>query len=188
MANNYNQATVFPELPASLFSKSEIESLCACGFSCEANGGTLYFFAEECFCEVGEDQDMKQIDCTKLLQGKLQHLDAALYPYIVIEGAVTCSKMRPGEFGGFVYFITREEVRYASTGSWIVEQESAWKEGTSVDRPIPVVAGQSQKGSTIVIEVRGGCVVDVQNTPPDCEYEIRDYDNEEVQEDVRVRE
>lgn len=44
------------------------------------------------------------------------------YEYFQIEGAATCSKMRPGEFGGFAVHITRGNIRAFSTNSWLFEQ------------------------------------------------------------------
>jgi hypothetical protein len=134
MANNYSQVTVSPELPVSAFSEDELERLSAvCGLSFEINCGMLYFFAQEYFCDVGEDQYMNQFDCVAFLQAKLRQLNAALFSHIVIEGAVTCSKMRTGEFGGFAYFITRDEIKYQSTRAWIREQEVTAAINTSVD-------------------------------------------------------
>src|SRR5262249_12867302 len=115
-----------PDLPAHLFSESERDALAACGLSHECEGGTIYFFADEFFREEdhGEDDDGRIVNCVTLLQSKLKLLDPADTPHIVIEGAATCSKMRPGEFGGFAYFITREEVRFFATWQWVDEQSS----------------------------------------------------------------
>jgi hypothetical protein len=46
------------------------------------------------------------------------------FKYVILEGAMTCSKMRQGEFGGFAYFITRSDIRSISTGEWITERIS----------------------------------------------------------------
>src|ERR1700722_2280154 len=111
MANNYRQATVPPHLPASLFSESELESLTiACGLSATRIAGMFYFFAEHTFCEQGDDESNRCINCTRVFQEKLKRLDPFLYPHIMIEGAMTCSKMREDEFGGFAYFITSNDV------------------------------------------------------------------------------
>ena len=129
MTNNYNQATVWPELPASHLIDAEIQSLAvACGLRCEQHDGLLYFFSEEFFSEEGEDLEGEHIDCTEVLRAKLRQLDPSSYPYIAIEGAATCSKMRSGEFGGFAYFITREAVQYVSTWQWLYERKTSIKE------------------------------------------------------------
>jgi hypothetical protein len=39
--------------------------------------------------------------------------------YITIEGAVTCNKVRPGQFGGFALIITKDSIHTFSTGQWI---------------------------------------------------------------------
>ncbi len=123
MANNYYQATVWPELPASLFSEVELQSLaCACGLQHERSHDRLYFFAEECFCEEGDDLNDQRLNCLEILQAKLRLLDPAAYRHIAIEGAASCSKMRPGEFGGFAYFITRDAIRSVSTSEWLHAQ------------------------------------------------------------------
>ena len=123
MANNYSQATVSPNLPAALFDEDELRSLrIACGMSSDRIGDDLYFFAEDYFCEQGEDGDGFGVDCLALLQEKLRQLDADTYPHISIQGATTCSKMRPDEFGGFVHLITRDDVRSMSTWQWLHEQ------------------------------------------------------------------
>ena len=122
MANNYTQATVSPDLPASLFSESELDALAACGLSHESDGESIYFFADEFFREEDDGEDGEPVNCIMLLKSKLKLIDPADTPYIVIEGAATCGKMRQGEFGGFAYFITREEVRFISTWGWVDEQ------------------------------------------------------------------
>jgi hypothetical protein len=123
MADNYSQATVSPDLPAALFNDEELRSLeFACGLTYERYDENLYFFAEACFYEKGEGEDGFGVDCLALLQEKLLKLEPDAYPHISIQGAATCSKMRPDEFGGFAYFITRDTVRSTSTWQWLYEQ------------------------------------------------------------------
>jgi len=126
MANNYYQATVSPDLPASLFTDEELSALeFACGLTCERGDEFLYFSADTSFSEDGEyDRDGEDvtINCLTLLQEKLQQLDPDAYPHISIQGAATCSKMRPDEFGGFAYFITGDAIRSMSTWQWLHEQ------------------------------------------------------------------
>jgi hypothetical protein len=123
MANNYSQGTVSPELPAALFTDEELRTLeFACGLCCEHYGDQLSFFAESCFCEFGEDDTGFGVDCLALMQRRLCQLDPAEYPHISIQGASTCSKMRPDEFGGFAFLITRDAIRSMSTWQWLHEQ------------------------------------------------------------------
>jgi hypothetical protein len=125
MADNYYQATVSPELPAALFNEEELQALeIACGLSCEKIEEDLYFFADTSFAAEGEDNEDATVDCLALMQAKLRQLDPGAYPHITIEGAATCSKMWPGEFGGFAHLITRDEVRSMSTWQWLYEQTS----------------------------------------------------------------
>ena len=58
-------------------------------------------------------------DFTDVLHEILLNPENAELGYLSVEGANTCSKMRPGEFGGFVGVITREEWAWANTGSAI---------------------------------------------------------------------
>ena len=173
MANSYTQATVSPTLPLSLFSDAELELLSgACGLSSERHGDDLYFFAEECFIEEGEDEEGQTIDGLGLLQGKLRQLDVAAYPHITIHGSATCSKMREGEFGGFAYVITRDDVRSHSTWEWIATQTGGSAEAVANAALVAEVR-------TIRIEVRGGVVQEVSGVPPGWAYEIVDHDDRE---------
>jgi hypothetical protein len=133
MADNYYQATVSPDLPAALFTEEELRSLqFECGLTCERCDDSLYFFAETCFCERGEDEEGFGVDCPALMQEKLRQLDADEYPHISIQGAATCSKMRVDQFGGFAYFITRDEIRSMSTWQWLHEQEQSLKSAAAI--------------------------------------------------------
>ena len=134
MANNYTQATVTPYLPASLFTDAELESLAyECGLSHDRIDDTLYIYAEEYFCEEGVDEKGRHWSCLAILQAKLKQLDPSEFPNIVIEGAATCNKMRSGEFGGFAYFITRDEIRHFSTWQWLGQQ------GTEADAQLRIM-------------------------------------------------
>jgi hypothetical protein len=120
MADNYYQATVTPCLPAALFNEEDLNALeTACGLTCETYYDSLCFLAETCFVERGEDHDGFGVDCLALMQEKLRQLDPDAYPYISIEGAATCSKMRQGEIGGYAHLITRDAIRSMSTWEWL---------------------------------------------------------------------
>ena len=208
MADNFNQATVSPPLPASLFGEADLESLStACGLSFERHGDELYFFAEASFSEDGEDEEGEAVDVLALLQAKLRQLDAATYPHITIQGAFTCSKMRPEEFGGFAHVITRNGVRSLSTGQWLARQTGQWvvpldplvacrmvverwehgdlaeaaracAEAVATATADALLAAEAH---TIRIEVRGGVVQDVSNVPPGWDYDIVDHDDLETE-------
>lgn len=47
--------------------------------------------------------------------------------HFFIEWANTCSKPRPGEFGGGVVFVTADDITYTNTSNWVDEKVHAWK-------------------------------------------------------------
>ena len=129
MANNYSQAAISPALPASLFSEAELQSLAvACGLSCERCGMNSISSLRLAF-SIGERMTKATasiaLHCCKQ---KLRQLDMTAYPHITIHGASTCDKIRPDEFGGFAYVITRDDIRSLSTWQWL-----AIKHGRAVD-------------------------------------------------------
>lgn len=63
----------------------------------------------------------------RILQDILRGLSPEEYPYITIEAAMWCSKVRPGEFGGWAAFITRQAIEYSGTGSWLDSRVQRWK-------------------------------------------------------------
>jgi hypothetical protein len=82
----------------------------SCG---EGPGERVYYlYYESGLCEEG----------ATLLQYLLKALDAEAYPYIQVEGAYTCSKLRPGEFGGWACHITRDDIQWGGTSSWLHQQ------------------------------------------------------------------
>jgi hypothetical protein len=148
MADSYSQATVAPFLPMDELAKKVFSELRAhgdaetteevlaalvaidpdfadihttnhssvpIGMNYEADGvGTYYFY-----CENSTD-DL----CMAFLQWLLQRECCKDIKNIQVEGANTCSKMRPGEFGGFAVFITRENIKWLSTSQWLSECET----------------------------------------------------------------
>ncbi len=110
MANNYEQATVYPYLPKLLFSESDLGILESSGFEWEDYEDSYYFFAPEC---LGEDDEQGR-SYLQVFQDALRASKEGI-KQIVIEGAFTCSKMRQGEFGGFVIRITETELASGST-------------------------------------------------------------------------
>ena len=142
MTDYYTQVTISPCLPAALFSDEEIASMeYAFGLTCERTGRELYFFAETIFTELGEDEEGEDIDLIELLQRKLRQMDQNEYPHITIQGCTSCGKMRPDEFGGFAYFITRDDQRHIATRSWL-DAQSAQATATlrENDQPVEIVA------------------------------------------------
>ena len=77
-------------------------------------GETSFFF-----------EDWTPDSAADLLQWLLKHDPDT--PYVTIEGAYTCSKLRPGEFGGFAWFITEDSYDCSGTQLWIHEKEQEFK-------------------------------------------------------------
>ena len=121
MANNYIQATVYPEIHKSLLTGKELITLEFAGFSVEDwdQSGNLYLYVEEGFIEEDEDEDGNKFNIFDIFQNVIKRSESSeeVDPIkdIIIEGAFTCSKMRPGEFGGFVTRISEGLVQYGST-------------------------------------------------------------------------
>lgn len=116
MANNYSPCTVTPDLPKDLFTEEELESLAAHGFTYHENSNnTLYYYSEEGFSEAEDEDDTDPFEVFQRALKRSTDIDE-----IVIEGANYCSKMRPGEFGGYLIRITKDDVQLGST-QWILE-------------------------------------------------------------------
>lgn len=112
MANNYTQATVYPEIDKSLITDDEILTLGENGYSFDDLGDSrLYFYVEE-----GFDFDETAHIFQEIIKRSQTSEETDPINEIVIEGAFTCSKMRPGEFGGFVARITIDDIQEAGTG------------------------------------------------------------------------
>lgn len=105
MANHYTQATVDPRIPRELISNDDLTALNEQGFSSHHEGGLVYLFVEESFFEFEEHEGKSFLN---IFQDICQKSDIE---EIVIQGAYTCSKARPGEFGGFVTRITKDKVQ-----------------------------------------------------------------------------
>ena len=168
MANNYEQSTVQPVLPKTLFTDLELKTLAALGMDYEPSFGSdredcFYFFSEE--SSWGDDIEIDPDIYTAMLQDKDNYVVAQYLDYfeandiqadenniitvnleeinddtdseseltsetifrailrkqgceideIVIMGAFTCDKLRPGEFGGFVTRITKDKIQQSGT-------------------------------------------------------------------------
>jgi len=78
----------------------------------DCGNGTYYLFAEDGL----EDTDL----C--FLQWVIKDMPPEI-GWISCEFASYCSKLRPGEFGGGAWFITRQDTETMFTGSWLYEQQ-----------------------------------------------------------------
>jgi len=145
MANNYAQATMSPVIP---LTEEQLEGIAAlkrvlvdgeddenalAGRWCaefditeddefpdvdEVEPGSYYLYYEEGSLTPGVSMVMQDI---------LRGLDENDVPHLIWEGAYTCSKMRPGEFGGWACVITREDIQWFSTNAWIREVTKRWE-------------------------------------------------------------
>jgi hypothetical protein len=156
MADNYEQCTVEPCLPATAVSEFERKLLCEYGFTYELyedNGqAMIYFFAEdglitevedfdpaivlkhaqlgdatakvlEAFATGSDDSPIdsldkainKQFPWETLLQNILKKTECGGIKAIRVMGAFSCGKLRPGEFGGWVWRITKDTIQHDDT-------------------------------------------------------------------------
>lgn len=130
MADNYAQSYFEPCIPTELITEDDRKVFEAIGVilqPADKEGAITYLYAED-WCTSGwienEDGTETEVDEDTLigcLQGIVQRSNGKV-PYIYQETAYTCSKMRPGEFGGAAMFITANDVRYCSTQQWLQEQ------------------------------------------------------------------
>lgn len=114
MADNYEQATMEPTLPAPWFTDEDLALLSQQGWSHERCGTApdehLYFYIPDGECY---DPDEHQQSWASLFQEKLEQYDKTII--LTIMGAYTCSKMRQGEFGGYVNSISWNRERFMGT-------------------------------------------------------------------------
>ena len=113
------------------------------GLDYEPDGDRYYLFAED---SLG-DADLEWLEWV------LSTLPEDEVPYITVEYAHTCSKMRPGEFGGGAWFITREGTEFVNTGSWLSNREA--EEGAKSDKKKLVVLsdGETYDSSAHIVSV-----------------------------------
>jgi len=124
MAEDYTQCVMSPFIPASILNDEDHEILDAFGFHSEPVNGAVFFFAEE-YSGTGyihkPEGDLIELD-EEVLETRLQEIiqrSGGLVPWIGLEYAYTCSKMRPGGFGGAACFVTAKGAEYLSTCGWL---------------------------------------------------------------------
>jgi len=131
MANNYSQFTMSPDsLYLSEMHQAYLD-MTGAGLEKESDG-RFYVYWETCLDEDIEDDQIEDA----LLEGDINPEQADFLrkngfmdmmrhilhyntkvTHLEIQGAWTCSKMRPGEFGGGIYVISRTEHLWLGTGS-----------------------------------------------------------------------
>jgi hypothetical protein len=150
MANNYCTATLFPEIPLTEDQYTALTEDCFVEEDLEAGAPAwvhlqrewvekfeleaeysqpiirdIYKTEEEgvyyIYFENGVEQGVPE-----LLQEILRGLPDK-YTHLEIEGSISCSVPRSGEFGGFAIFITRDDIKQITTNEWLYERRQEIK-------------------------------------------------------------
>lgn len=87
------------------------------------------------------------IDCEAVFQSIVQR--SATLSFVEIEGAYSCSKMRPGEFGGFGEIITADNLIYKSTTEFLREAHA------ELDEPSAIVRDSKREGNDFTMDADG---------------------------------
>lgn len=126
MADSYSQCTVSPYFPGAVITDERSEQLEAAGFGWETvhNAPAMaYLYSEDGPRDY--DYEDKHTNWPELLQEMAVEagIDA-----VIVEGAYYCSKMRQGEFGGYVTYITKDKIEHGGTQSLLELMASpAWQ-------------------------------------------------------------
>lgn len=140
MADSYTQGTMSPDIP---LTEEQVEALEDLNGGDEPSHPLAVKWCEglEIDCEYGEI-NFEPADKTRyyfyaeygleewaihVLQEILKGLPEDEYPHLIWEGSYSCSKMRPGEFGGWAVIIYRDRVESYSTAQWISEETESQK-------------------------------------------------------------
>jgi len=129
MANNYTSATVEPTFPEGLLTSDELELLGECGFHLDIHDNELYFYVED---GVWDEHDWVGIFQNAILRSNGEIKE------VVVNAAEYCSKMRPGEFGGWVTYITKDKYWCGSTYGLLTKFRKQSKE-TPFDKKISFI-------------------------------------------------
>jgi len=117
MSNNYESGTVDPFFPTEIVRKYD-DALGEIGCSTheEVQEGLTYIYFEEGM----NDSDL----LVETLQSMLKEADI---DYCTVNAAAYCDKMRPGEFGGWCCFVTKDDAQWMNTGHWLWQRENEFK-------------------------------------------------------------
>lgn len=186
MADYLSQTVIQPLFPSHLLTEEDLDFFSAFHIEAEKgrSGETYYLFADE-WCssgvlyneETGEETEYEEDDLIHRFQEIIRRSEGTL-PWVSMEKAYTCSKMRPDGFGGSAIFITADDMKHVSTGYWLEEQIDKL-EGSTPD-PVPTVA--------VVME--GGLVQSIVSDSPEklppMKMIIIDYDTDGANEEDLV--
>lgn len=123
MANNYQQGVMRPAFPPGAVTEADEALLDAYGFIVERDSDGQCWLTEDGLHGETPEEFPDSPTWPEVIQDILQRPACKDIPYFVLEGAAWCDKNRPGEFGGYVVFITREEIKEASTFSLVNQWE-----------------------------------------------------------------
>lgn len=135
MANNCTQATLTPSVRLTDELRTALE---VTGASLEPDDdGTWYAYWDEGIAELTDAgaRDLPQswsAEETAAFQDRWSNKELADVlrailaenadvEVLTVEGACTCSKMRPGEFGGFGLYVTREQFAAVSSADVLIQ-------------------------------------------------------------------
>ncbi len=186
MADYYSQTVFQPVIPAHLLTEEDLDFFNAFYIEAEKeqSGESYYLFADEwcssavlCNEETGEETELEEDDLINRFQEIIRRSKGAL-PWVSMEKAYTCSKMRPDGFGGSAIFITADDVKYVSTGYWLEEQIDKLENNTP--KPVP----------TIAVVMEGGLVQSIVSDSPEklppMNVIVIDYDTDGSDEEYLV--
>lgn len=119
MADYYNECTIEPSIPIELLPQNRLDILCECGIDFEKDGENAYYL----FSRTGiEDEDRLLLLLRKILREQ-QKKNKKTKPFLKVAMGSSCSKMRPGSFGGVAWFVTPKRTSWFSTFSFLDKQE-----------------------------------------------------------------
>jgi len=128
MADYYANCVLQPYLPENLVTDADEAFLSAFGFAANRQGGAVYLYAEEYTGSgmvyddpVEGEREVEEADLSARLQEIIRRSRGAV-PWISLEFAYTCSKMKSDGFGGSAWFITGDSVEDISTSGWLQEK------------------------------------------------------------------
>jgi hypothetical protein len=140
MSDNYEQATLTPSVKLTDDLRGGLAATCA-SFEEEGDGLT-YVYWEDGPIDIDNtwaDVDPEVLerwsghDLADILRAVLaENSDIGL---LTMEGASTCSKLRPGEFGGYALYVTRKQYAWVHTGQVHLEDGTLVSRNTITDWP-----------------------------------------------------
>lgn len=172
MADYFKQSVFQPIISKHLLSEEDLAFIEKFGVSTEDDfydKTKLYFYAEDYFdhwTDIRPDdiefERTAEDDLFPRFQEIIQRSNGEL-PWISIESAFTCNRMRPDGFGGSAVFITADDIQYFGTSSWL-EQRIGEVETGDIG---PHTDDMSSAKPILSVVLEGGLVQAVISDDPD---------------------